>query len=125
MGAKNTFNELFKTFQNSEFFKDALYDFSWTEKISGGIDRLTGHQIVSTIDYHCAAFLISPSKAERPSQSMFRDFQVGDIMINVRQEELIKAPPLNHVVVFNGKNYTCKEILPDSAGVSWKMLLRS
>lgn len=125
MGARDTFNELFKTFQNDDFFKDALYTFSWDEVISLGIDRVTGDQSTTTNTYSAEAFLVSPSRSDKPANSMFRDYQVGDIVVSARQEELIKRPPLNQEVTFNNIKYICKEVISDSVGVSWQMLLRS
>lgn len=125
MGAKSVFNELFKTFQNSDFFKDALYDFSWVEVTSFGIDRVTGDQITTEETYSAKAFLISPSRSDRPAESMFKEYQIGDIVVNVRQAELLVRPPLNQEVTFNGRNFICKEVVADPVGVSWQMLLRS
>lgn len=124
MGAKNDFNQLFKDFQADEFFQDALYALSWDEVVVGPINRVSGSSSSTTTTYNAMAFLVNPSKSERPSASVFKDIQVGDIAISVRQEELVKEPPLNSVVTFDGAEYSCKEIVSDPAKVTWKLLLR-
>ena len=124
-GANSIFNDLFDTFQNTEFFQDALYPFSWTESISTGINRETGASTVVETVYASQAFLLNPSKSERPAASVFKNIQAGDIAIIVQQNELTKAPSLDVDVSFNGKTYTCKEIVSDTVGVSWKLLLRN
>lgn len=124
-GANSIFNDLFQTFQKNEFFKDAMYPFFWIEEISSSIDRETGDATVESNTYACDAFLVNPSKSERPQSGIFRDVQAGDIAILANQAELEKQPPLDTEVVFAGKKYTCKEIVQDPVQVTWKLLLRS
>ena len=81
MGALSDFNKLFDEFQADEFFKDALHALSWTESVSGGIDRITGIQTTTDTVYSADSFLLSPSKSERPSAQIFRDIQAGDIVV--------------------------------------------
>jgi hypothetical protein len=123
-GANEIFNNLFDTFQATEFFQDAIYPFSWTESVSGGINRDTGAQVITDTIYSSDAFLLNPSKSERPSQSIFKDIQAGDVVAMVQTNELIKKPPIDTTVTFNGEDHVCKEIVSDPVGVSWKFLLR-
>lgn len=123
-GANREFNDLFDDFQNDEFFRDAMYSFSWVEETSTSIDRETGESTINSTTHSCDAFLINPSKSERPSASVFKEIKAGDIAILIQQNELSLEPPLDTEVSFNGKSYTCKEIVPDTVGVSWKFLLR-
>lgn len=122
--ANKIFNDLFDAFQSSEFFSSALHPLSWIEETSGGIDRVTGAQAITEVTYSANAFLTNPSKSERPSQKMFKDLQAGDIVVSVQITELIKKPPINSKVTFNGENYSCKEIASDPANVLWRFLLR-
>lgn len=123
-GANEIFNNLFDSFKANDFFNDALYSFSWTEVVSTGIDRTTGDAIVTTTVYSSDAFLINPSKSERPQQSVFKNIKAGDVAVILKQNELIKAPTLDETVTFDGIEYTCKEIVQDPAKVTWKFLLR-
>jgi len=123
-GANEIFNELFKSFQASEFFADAFYELSWTEVISGAIDRETGVRITTENTYSCSAALTNPSKSERPMDKVFSQYQIGDVVVIARQEELEKKPPLEQTVTFDGLEYTCKGIASDPVKVSWNLLLR-
>jgi len=123
-GANTVFNNLFDVFQNTEFFQDAIYSFSWTDVIHSSIDRVTGDSIETSTVYSSNCFLVNPSKTERPSQSIFKNLKAGDIAVLVQQNELLVAPELDKEVTFNGKTYTCKEIVADPVSVTWKFLLR-
>ena len=123
MGALSDFNKLFDEFQADEFFKDALYTLSWTESVSGGIDRVTGIQ--TTTDTVYSADSLNPSKLERPSANIFRDIQAGDIVVASQVTEMVKKPKLNSIMTFNSEDFTVKEIVSDSVGVMWKFLLRN
>ena len=124
MGASNDFNELFDSFQSDPFFKDAMYLLSWVESISGGIDRVTGNQTVTNTTYSAQSFLLNPSRSERPSYRVFQDIQAGDIVVNSQVIEMIKKPKLNSIMTFNSENFTVKEIVSDTIGVTWTFLLR-
>lgn len=123
-GAKAEFDQLFQDFQADEFFASAVYSFSWVEIGTASIDRTTGDSTSSTTTYTAEVFLVNPSKSERPADSIFRDLQVGDIAVSARQGELVKKPPLDSIVTFNGEQYSCKEVVSDTVGVAWKFLLR-
>tara|TARA_R110000782_G_scaffold141550_2_gene234284 strand:+ start:3641 stop:4018 length:378 start_codon:yes stop_codon:yes gene_type:complete len=125
MGALSDFNKLFDEFQADEFFKDALYTLSWTESVSGGIDRVTGIQTTTDTVYSADSFLLNPSKSERPSANIFRDIQAGDIVVASQVTEMVKKPKLNSIMTFNSEDFTVKEIVSDSVGVMWKFLLRN
>lgn len=124
MGAKSDFSQLFDDFKIDEFFSDAVYSFSWVLETVTSIDRTTGASIKNTNTYSADAFLLNPSKGERPSQKIFRDIQAGDIVVMVKQAELEVKPPINQVVTFNSEEYSCKEVVSDPVGVTWKFLLR-
>ncbi len=124
VGSNKIFNYLFVSFQNNPFFADAMYDLTWVEEISSGIDRDTGEALVTKNTYEAKSFLLNPSKSERPMESILKNYQAGDIVVLSRQEELMKKPPLDHEVVFDGETYICKGVAKDSIKVSWKILLR-
>lgn len=124
MGSKNDFQNLFDEFAADDFFADAVYAFSWTEEIVGTINRTTGVASKSTNTYSCNAFRLNPSRTERESKRVFRDTQIGDIVIMVNQRDLAAAPPLNHLVTFDGEIYSFKGIVQDPVKATWKFLLR-
>lgn len=125
MGANADFNQLFQDFQKDDFFKDALYSLSWVESEGGGFDFNTGTQLPPTLTtYTCNAFISSPTRSDAPAVVELRNYQSGDLVALVRQDELVKAPPIGTQVSFAGSKYICKEIKPDAVGVSWKLLLR-
>ena len=68
---------------------------------------------------------MSPSKSERPSAQIFRDIQAGDIVVVSQITEMIKKPKLNSIMTFDSEDFTVKEIVSDSVGVTWKFLLRN
>jgi|TARA_R110000822_G_scaffold76424_1_gene183638 hypothetical protein len=125
MGSRNDFNKLFDEFQACEFFNDAMHTLSWIESVSGGIDRVTGIQTTTDTVYSADSFLLSPSKSERPSAQIFRDIQAGDIVVVSQITEMIKKPKLNSIMTFDSEDFTVKEIVSDSVGVTWKFLLRN
>lgn len=123
-GSNEIFNDLFVSLQQAAFFYDALYPLSWIEEIQSGIDRETGVATVTTNTYSANAFLTNPSKSERPAEKIFKGYQAGDVVVLARQDELAKKPPLDSIVTFDGQEYTCKGVVRDPVGVTWKILLR-
>ena len=122
--AKEEFNALFDDFLADEFFSSAKRDFEFTE-VENTVDIQNGTSTSTETTYSAECFQVSPTKSDNQALFEAGGIQANDILISVKQDDLVKSPSLEQSCTLSGKDYVCKAVFPDPATVQWKILLRA